>query len=157
MKKFYLSLLLALACFSLVSAAPFTAPTGFGTKAIIQATDTAFTITGIDSITMFKQERIDPTALYFLGFADSISTGDSIIISLRVYNESGVKTYIYQEDTLRLADAYNTCALPINKTTFGMKFDIKASKLVATLVSRVRSMVLYKVIPITGYSPSFTR
>jgi hypothetical protein len=157
MKKILLSLLLTLAFVSLVSAAPFTAPTGFPTKSVIQATDTAFIITGADSITMFKNERIDPTALYFVQFADSIATGDSVIVSLRVYNESNVKTYIYQEDTLRLADAYMTTALPVNKTVFGMKMDIKALTLVATLVKRVRSCVLYKIIPITGWQPSFTR
>jgi hypothetical protein len=160
MKKILFSLVLTLACVSLVSASAYTAPTGFGIKAVPQNTDTAFTITGIDSITMFKNEQIDPTATYALVLNDSTyNAGDSLIVMLRVYNSAGVLTYIYQEDTLRggAATIYKAVSLPINKTCFGATMTLKAKALVTTYVRRVRSCILYKIIPITGYRPNETR
>jgi opacity protein-like surface antigen len=161
MKKILFSIVLTLACVSLVSAAAYTAPTGFGIKAIQQNTDTAITLTGIDSTTLFKSEQIDPTATYAIVMNDSIYTGDSLIISLRVYNGSGVKTYQYQEDTIRgvatPGTIYRAVSLPINKTCFGSTMTIKGLTLVAAVSRRVRSCLLYKIIPISGYRPNETR
>ena len=156
MKKYFLGLAM-LALVSLVSASAFTSPTAFPTQNMNISDRANDSIIGIDSITLVKNQTIDGTANYAIRTSDSIATGDSVYLMVRVFDSKGVLVNAFVGDTLIQGTTYKTSNLPINETVFGYNFTIKAKGAVAVLRRRLYSTTLIKNYPIEGFKVPFTR
>jgi hypothetical protein len=139
-------------------AATWTAPTAYPVKIQI---DTSFapnsSITGVDSVSILTNIKIDPTCTYALAFRDSMGAADSFSISIRIKNSAGTVISVVSTDNHPASTTYRITDLPINKTVFGYTFSIKAIGLVAALKRTFKQVDLIRVTPITPYEPSKTR
>jgi hypothetical protein len=156
MKKVFVSLLLALVFATLANAAQAwttNVNTYYPVSIWAQYEKSADSITGVDSVTLFKMKPIDRTSTYVLRTTDSTGTADSMILQIQIYNSSGTQTYAVGVDTIVAGSFVRWSPLPINKTVAGAFVTVKARSIVATLKRRIRSCALYAITPTLPYPP----
>jgi hypothetical protein len=160
MKKVFVSLLFALAFVTLALAAQSWSTnvnTYFPVSIYAQYEKSADSITGVDSVTLFKNVLIDNMATYVLRTTDSTGTADSMILQIQVYNAAGSQIYAAGVDTIVSTSCVRWSPLPINKTVAGTYMTVKARSIVATVKRRVRSCALYAIMPVQPYPKNMIR
>ena len=157
MKKVLLGLI-AIAFASLsFGAQSWTAPTTYPVKIEAQYEKSADSITGADSVVLFRKVLINNTSTYAFYHNDSTGTADSMIYQIQVYNAAGTVIYASGIDTTVAGSAKRWSPLPINKTVAGTYITVQARSIVATVKRRVRNCAIIKVQPVTPYQDNSTR
>lgn len=140
-----------------LGAQTWTAPTGFPVCVVAQYEKSADSITGVDSVVLFKSKQIDNASTYALYHDDSTGTADSMIYQIKVYNAAGTMIYATGIDTTVAGSVKRISALPINKTIYGTYITVMARSIVATVKRRVRNCAIIQVAPFLPYKKSELR
>lgn len=159
MKKFFVSLLLALAFAGMVNAGTLSAYTTYGpiTWTSVDTAKTIYTAGGLDSILgadtmfLFKGVTYEPGYIYALQTTDSVGAADTILIHQIFYSTSrGNKVRIGGAvcDTIEpqatVGSFYRFSALTVGNPYPCIKFDLNAVGWISAKIAKIRRAELFK-------------